>query len=226
MRVVDLGVIGYPEAEALQLARVAEVTDGAEETLFLLEHTPVVTVGRNADLTHLLVPPEALASRGALLARAARGGDITCHFPGQLVAYPIFRLERRPGGLRSFFSDLEEAIIRTLARFEVSAGRVDGRPGVWLGTRKIASIGVAVRRWVSYHGLALNVGPDLRLFSQITLCGLADASPTSLALELAAKGLPVPETATLISEVKDVLVQEFLRLYAPAELAAREAARG
>lgn len=226
MRVVDLGLIGHPEAEALQLARVAEVAAGAEETLFLLEHTPVVTLGRNADLTHLLVSPEALAARGATLVRTARGGDITCHFPGQLVAYPIFRLERRPGGLRHFFSDLEEALIRTLARFELAAGRSEGRPGVWLGSRKIASIGVAVRRWVSYHGLALNVGPELGLFSQITLCGLADASPTSLALELAAQGRPVPETATLITEVKDVLVQEFLRLFAPAQLAAREAAHG
>lgn len=225
MRIEDLGLIDFREAEALQLERVAAVGAGAEETLFLLEHPPVVTLGRNAGLAHLHVAPELLEAQGVLLARATRGGDITCHFPGQVVAYPIFRLERRPGGVRQFFSDLEEVILRTLARFDVSADRMAGRPGVWRDGRKIASIGVAVRRWVSHHGLALNVGPDLSLFSSITLCGLAGASPTSLSQALTEQGrFPIPDTPTLVSEVKNGLAQEFLRLFAPAELAARQAA--
>jgi len=220
MRVEDLGLIGYHEAEALQLARVAAVAEGGEETLYVLEHAPVITLGRNAGLEHLHVAPEALEAAGVILARAARGGDITCHFPGQVVAYPIFRLERRPGGIRRFFSDLEEVILRTLARFEVQGERLASRPGVWVDGGKIASIGVAVRRWVSYHGLALNVALDLSLFSSITLCGMADVRPMSLAAALAARAKSVPDTQTLVAEVKYGLIEEFQRQFAPAPLAA------
>ncbi|MBG0774995.1 MAG: lipoyl(octanoyl) transferase LipB [Desulfovibrionaceae bacterium] len=207
MIVEDLGLIRYADAVAVQERRVAEVADGAENTLFLLEHAPVITLGRNAGDQHLHASPEFLASRGIDLVRSARGGDITCHFPGQLVAYPVFRIAGRPGGLHGFFHDLEEVVIVSLAEVGVTAGRWEGRPGVWIGTRKIASIGIAVRKWTTWHGLALNVGANLDLFSLITLCGLGDAEPTSVHREL---GRDDPS----MGEMKDVLTRNFRRIFA------------
>ena len=218
MRVVDLGLIPFRKAEALQLEAVQQVLAGGEETLFLLEHPPVVTLGRQGGLENLHVAPEFLASQGVDLCHISRGGNITCHFPGQLVAYPVFRIERRPGGVRRFFSDVEEAVIRTASRFGVVAGRWEGRPGVWVGQGKLCSIGVAVRRWVTYHGLALNVGRDLSLFDRITLCGLPDARPTSLHLELdrqAGAALPASQLPTM-DDVKHALREAFADLFAPA----------
>jgi len=214
MRIVDLGLIPYAEAEALQVRTVEEVLAGGEETLFLLEHPPVVTLGRQGGLENLHASPEFLASQGVEVHHISRGGNITCHFPGQLVAYPIFRIERRPGGVRQFFFDVEEAVIRTLDRFGVAAGRWEGRPGVWVGSGKICSIGVAVRRWVTYHGLALNVGRDLSLFDRITLCGLPDARATSLLLELDQQqgGAAAPA----MDDVKHALSQSFQAVFAPA----------
>ena len=113
MIVRDLGLIPFREAEALQLAALEQVLAGGEETLFLLEHPPVVTLGRQGGLENLHVAPEFLAAQGIDLCLISRGGNITCHFPGQLVAYPIFRIERRPGGVRRFFHDVAEAVIRT-----------------------------------------------------------------------------------------------------------------
>lgn len=213
MKVLDLGLIPYHQAEALQLVAVRQVLDGGEETLFLLEHPPVITVGRQGGLENLHASPEFLAAQGVDLARVSRGGNITCHFPGQLVAYPVLRIERRPGGLRGFFQDLEEAVIRALGKFGVAGERWQGRPGVWVAGRKICSIGVAVRRWVTYHGLALNVGPDLSLFARITLCGLPDARPTSLHLEL--ERVPGAALPTM-DQVKHALAQAFCDLFAPA----------
>ncbi|MEW5774772.1 MAG: lipoyl(octanoyl) transferase LipB [Thermodesulfobacteriota bacterium] len=213
MRIVDLGLIPYREAEALQLETVDAVLAGGEETLFLLEHPPVVTLGRQGGLENLHASPEFLAAQGVDLRHISRGGNITCHFPGQLVAYPVFRIERRPGGVRRFFYDLEEAVIRALDRFGVQAARWEGRPGVWAGAGKICSIGVAVRRWVTYHGLALNVGRDLSLFSRITLCGLPDARPTSVHLELDKVPGAVPPS---MDQVKHALAQAFADVFAPA----------
>ena len=208
MKVVELGLTAYDEAERIQLLRLAEVQAGAEETLFLVEHPPVITLGRQGGLEHLRVSEARLAEQGVTLARSGRGGSITCHYPGQLVAYPIFRVERRPGGLKGFFHDLEETVIRALAAFGLPADRVDGRPGVWTPQGKICSIGIGVKRFVTFHGLSLNVSADLGPFPLITLCGLSDARPTSMALEL---GRDVP-----LREVRDVLVQQFRQVFPAA----------
>ena len=207
MRTVDLGRIPFAQAEAVQLARVEQVAGGAEDTLYLLEHEPVVTFGRNGGESNLHVSPELLRGRGVEVARTGRGGDVTCHFPGQLVAYPVFRVDRRPGGLRRFFHDLEEVVIRALGHYGLEASRSPGRPGVWVEERKIASIGIGVRRWVSFHGVALNVGRDLSLFSCMTLCGLPGVEPTSLQLELERAGALVPFPS--VWEVKDVCAGAF-----------------
>ncbi|MDP3427752.1 MAG: lipoyl(octanoyl) transferase LipB, partial [Humidesulfovibrio sp.] len=176
-----------------------------------------------------------LESQGIKLVQTRRGGNITCHFPGQLMAYPIFRVDRRRGGIRQFFADMEEAVIRTCAHFGVAATRRPGFPGVWTGVwtgpDKLCSMGIGVKRGVTYHGLALNVGPDVSLFALITLCGIDGAAPTSLAREagrdavmrdINIRDTRVRETRVReidMKEVKDVLTREFRALFAHPALA-------
>ena len=183
MKIIDLGRISYAEAEALQLERVDEVRYGAEDTLYLLEHDPVITLGRHGGAENLLLGEDFLVERGVALHRSARGGLATCHFPGQLVAYFVLKLDQRPGGVRKFFDDMQQAAIATAQEFGVTAHARQGYPGAWVEKRKLCSVGAAVRRWVSYHGLALNVGPDLSLFDLITPCGIQGVRMTSLSLE-------------------------------------------
>ena len=206
MKIVDLGLISHEKALNIQLERVEQVAGGEENTLYLLEHPPVITVGRNSGWNHLLVDESVLAAEGIALSRTSRGGDITCHYPGQLVAYPVFRVASRPGGMRGFFTDLEEVVIRTLRDFGLQGERVEGRPGVWIGQGKIASIGIGMRRWTSYHGLSLNVARDMTLFRRITLCGLSGARPTSIHHELG-------DDSITMQEVKDVCVREFCAVF-------------
>lgn len=212
MQIIDLGRIQYKKAEAFQLERLDAVVNGAEQTLYLLEHYPVITFGRNGGRENLHVSDDYLASQCIDLVHSNRGGNITCHFPGQLVAYPIFRVAKRPGGMRQFFTDLEEVVIRTAYDFGVIATRQKGRPGVWVENRKICSIGIGMKKWTSYHGLALNVQRDVELFRMITLCGLNDAEPSSLAQELGRKELPM-------QEVKDVLARHFQNIFTHSPMA-------
>jgi lipoate-protein ligase B len=159
------------------------------DRLLLLEHFPVYTIGRGGDATNLLASPERLREIGAELIRIDRGGDITFHGPGQLVAYPIVEL-RDPLDLRRYVRTLEEALIATAAGFGIEAHRLDGLPGIWVGgDRKLAAIGVRVKRGVTTHGLALNVNNDLRWFHEMVPCGLPDKEATSMAVEL---GRPAP----------------------------------
>ncbi|MCT4535904.1 lipoyl(octanoyl) transferase LipB [Halodesulfovibrio sp.] len=212
MQIIDLGQIRYKDAERIQMERLDAVVTGAEQTLYLLEHDPVITFGRNGGRENLHVSDEHLSAAGIDLVHSSRGGNITCHFPGQLVAYPIFRIAKRPGGMRQFFNDLEEIVIRTASDFGVTATRQDGRPGVWVENRKICSIGIGMKKWTSYHGLALNVQRDVELFRMITLCGLADAEPSSLAQELNRDELPM-------QEVKDVLTRHFQTIFTHSTVA-------
>ena len=212
MRVVDLGLIPYAEAEKIQLETLNEVVNGAEETLFLLEHPSVITLGRNGGRENLHVSDEFLEQQGIELVHSSRGGNITCHFPGQLVAYPIFRVAKKPGGMRGLFTDLEEVVMRTCSHYGLPTTRQEGKPGVWIENRKICSIGIAMRKWTSYHGLAFNVLQDVDLFSLITLCGLADAEPTSLAHELGREDLDM-------QEVKHVLREAFRTVFADSAVA-------
>ena len=195
MNIVDLGVMPYSEALAVQLECHERVRQGEEDTLFLVEHPPVITFGRHGEIV-----------------KTDRGGNITCHFPGQLVAYPVFRVGKRTNGLHGFVRTLEEIVIRSAAAFGVEAARWEGRPGVWIGNRKLCSLGMCVRHWVSFHGFALNVGNDLSLFSAITLCGLHDAEATSLSRECGDDSLSM-------QEVKDVCTREFQTLFADPPVA-------
>jgi lipoyl(octanoyl) transferase len=162
------------------------------DRLLLLEHFPVYTIGRGGDESNLLAGPERLRQLGAEYLRIDRGGDITFHGPGQLVAYPIVEL-RDPLDLRRYVRSLEAAIIDTAAAFGVTAARVEGLTGVWVEERrKLAAIGVRVRRGVTTHGLALNVNTKLSWFDEMIPCGIRDKDVTSLAREL---GQPVPMEA-------------------------------
>ena len=158
---------------------MAEGLAGAPDSLLLLEHPPVYTLGRGADLLHLGVA--ALGS--APVRRVNRGGQVTYHGPGQLVGYPILDLRRHRPDVRWYLRALEAVLIVALGDLGIDAERRPGFTGVWTGSRKIASIGVALRRWVSWHGFALNVGMDLSGFAAITPCGITDVEMTSVARE-------------------------------------------
>jgi lipoyl(octanoyl) transferase len=185
LTVEKLGTVSYRPTWELQ-DELAEQRRGRRigDRLLLLEHFPVYTIGRGGDEANLLATPERLRQLGAEFVRIDRGGDITFHGPGQLVAYPIVEL-RDPLDLRRYVRSLEQAVIDAAAGFGVATGRVDGLAGVWVDEeRKLAAIGVRVRRGVTTHGLALNVNTDLGWFDEMIPCGLRDKGVTSLAREL------------------------------------------
>lgn len=184
MRYRWLGRVGYDEAHAAQRRLVDARADNREEDSFLaLEHEPVLTLGKNAASEHLHLTEAEYAARGIALRRVERGGEVTYHGPGHLVAYPIINLRAAGISLRQHICALEDALIATCAHYGVVAGRRDGAPGCWVGERKIGAVGVRVERGVAWHGLALNVGRDLDAFSLINPCGHAGVVSTSIALE-------------------------------------------
>ncbi|MCU0597194.1 MAG: lipoyl(octanoyl) transferase LipB [Desulfobacterota bacterium] len=150
------------------------------DTLLLLEHPPVITVGKGGSIDNILVPRETLHQKGIALYFTDRGGDVTYHGPGQLVGYPILDLSSRGGDLKHYVRDLEEVLIRTLEDFSIHAGRDPHHVGVWIGDRKIAAIGLSIKDWVTMHGFALNVSTDLEGFSVIHACGFKDRTTTSM----------------------------------------------
>ena len=183
--VADLGTLPYAVALELQRAVAkARISGGvAEDVLLLVEHPPVVTLGRSSRQQHLLATPALLAARGVELFEVERGGDVTFHGPGQLVGYPVVDLKRHKRDLHWYLRQVEEALIRALATVDVAAGRSVGQTGVWTQGRKLASIGVHARDWVTWHGFALNVTTDLSYFDLIVPCGIAQVEMTSVARE-------------------------------------------
>ena len=181
-----LGRIGYGEALALQESRSRALKDAqlaggrGEEALLLLEHPPVITLGRNAAEADVLAGADRLAALGVTVEKTNRGGRVTYHGPGQLVGYPILDLNPDRRDVGRFLRDLEEALIRTLATYGIEAGRSAGSTGVWVGDAKIAAIGVHLSRWVTTHGFALNVTTDLDAFSLIVPCGIRTRGVTSM----------------------------------------------
>jgi lipoate-protein ligase B len=172
--------ISYTKALSLQLDLHARCVSGElPGVLLLLEHDPVITMGVKTADGNVLASPEVLDREGVELVRTDRGGDVTYHGPGQLVGYPIFRLREMWLDLRTYLDTLQQSIIDAIADFGL-AGRRHGLAGVWVGDRKVCSIGIAVRKWVTYHGFALNVDPNMRHFAFINPCGLASQQITSL----------------------------------------------
>ncbi len=179
--VCNLGLIPYKEAQELQRRLITLRQESRiDDILLLLEHPPTVTLGRFASSENILVTPDELKRRGITLYSSDRGGEVTFHCPGQMVAYPIIDIRHRVGRLRDYLHQLEEVAIETLSRFDIIAGRWSEHPGIWKDGEQIAAIGLLVSRGITMHGLSLNVNPDLNDFEVINLCGLPGKKATSI----------------------------------------------
>ena len=190
-----LGTVEYEQALQLQDAMVAARHEGRiGDTLLLLEHPHVYTLGRGAAERYLTAPP-----RDVPIYRVSRGGQVTYHGPGQLIAYPILKLEGSDRDVHAYLRALESVIIETLRTYGIQAQRRERLTGVWVGTRKIASIGVGIRRWITLHGLALNVNSDLGFFERIVPCGIEGCQMTSIARE-GRPDVALPAVASALAE--------------------------
>jgi len=207
-----LGLVEYGAGLELQAGLVEERRSGAiGDTLLLLEHPPVITLGVKTRGQHanIVASPEVLAAEGVSVFETGRGGDITYHGPGQLVGYPILDLRPDRCDVHRYVRDIEEALIIALREFEIEGGRLAGRTGVWVGPdgreEKVAAIGVRISRWITSHGFALNVGTNLQHFQLIVPCGIADRGVTSIDRLL---GRAVP-----MKDVEDAVVRAFSRVF-------------
>jgi len=196
LRIIEQGLVPYEEAWEFQRSLHAQRLAGeTPDTLVLLEHPPVYTFGKNAGKANLLDP------RDAQVIQSDRGGDITWHGPGQMVGYPIFNLEDHKKSVSWYMRNLEEVIIQTLAQFEITADRISGMTGVWVDDTKVCAMGVRLSRWVTMHGFALNVGPDMSYFNGMIPCGIQGKGVISMR-ELLGRDIE-------IKEVRPVLIQAF-----------------
>lgn len=200
LTVRDLGLMEYRACWALQEQVHTEVLNGGPATLLLVEHPPVITLGRRAgQMPHVLASPDLLKANGVDLVESDRGGDVTYHAPGQLVAYPILRLTDFGLSVSGYVHLLEDTVVQILAAMGVRSQRDADAVGVWTGGRKVCAIGVRVKRGVTLHGLAINVSTDLRGFDLIVPCGLAGRGVTSLRELLGADAPPMPELKQSLS---------------------------
>ena len=204
--ILDLGLSPFKEVWDLQKELVKKRQNGQiKDTLILAEHEPVYTLGKNANENHILQN----SPRDVKTYQIERGGDVTFHGPGQLVGYPIMDLHYYNKSISCYMRSLEQLIIDTLAKFRVTAERKDGLTGVWVGDEKIAALGVRVTRWITMHGFALNVSPDLTYYSGIIPCGIFEYGVTSMAKQL------TDEVA--VDSVKQVLIEKFMNQFQTAE---------
>jgi lipoate-protein ligase B len=209
-QVLDLGLEPFGLTLARQEALVKQRVRGSvPDTLILVEHPPVVTLGRAKQQGNVLVDPAALLARGVEFFEVTRGGDVTYHAPGQLVGYPIFDLRQHGKDVLRFCRGMEASLIAALEEFGIAARAVPGKAGVWMGEKKIASLGISVRHWVTFHGFALNVSTDLAGFQVIRPCGEDSSVMTSMAALL---GRPVP-----MPEVRRAVIARFAETFSLAE---------
>lgn len=209
LNLLQLGRVPYAEGiRAMNAVVAARKAQQIADTLILLEHPPVLTLGRNSTRSNILASDDLLASRGVEIHEINRGGDVTYHGPGQLVGYPILDLRKYGQDLHLYLRAIEEALIESLHASGIASGRREGLTGVWVGPRKIASIGVGVRHWISMHGFALNVLGDLAPFNQIVPCGIAGVEMTSVEKESGA----APDMKEFALETGRVFEQYFTRL--------------
>jgi lipoyl(octanoyl) transferase len=217
LRVEDLGLRPYGQALAIQreLRRRRLGGELTDDVLLLVEHPPVITLGRGTRASSLPLAPAELERRGVEVFEVERGGDVTLHAPGQLVGYPILDLRYHREDLHWYLRSLEDVLIQALGATGLEADRNPGRTGVWTAGRKIASIGVHVKQWVTLHGFALNVTTDLDLFDLIVPCGLPQVVMTSVAAELLREG-----DSTLMPAVRDRVVEAFCDIFGLSLVAA------
>lgn len=211
--IVRLGRMGYAEALEIQrgAARARISGEIPHDLLILVEHPPVVTLGRSTKRGNPVSSPELLSARGVEFFEVERGGDVTFHGPGQLVGYTIVDLKLHRQDLHWFLRQIEESLIRTLAAYGIGAERDIGRTGVWTSGRKIASIGLHARDWVTWHGFALNVTTDLSYFDLIVPCGIDGVTMTSVAREIEiASG--VPQRSVTVSAAGELVADNFAQV--------------
>ena len=208
-RILELGLVDYDRTRSIQLQLVDKRVDGRiTDTFVFVEHPPTITVGRGALENNILASEEILKQRDVQVCETERGGDVTFHGPGQQVIYPIINLEQRGRDLHRFLRDLEEVVINFLENYDIKGERIPGKTGVWVSDKKICAIGIAVKRWVSYHGLALNLCTDLSYFDLINPCGLPSSTVTSLE---SLTGIPVDRSKVffeLVNSLENVLQVE------------------
>src|SRR3990167_409718 len=205
---LDLGLIDYQKGLSLQQDLLREVASGKiKSVLTFCEHNPVITLGRSAKKENVLKPGEQLKSLGIEVVAANLGGDVTLHLPGQLVVYPVFNLRYLGRDIGLFLRNMEKAVISLLNDYRIKAAALEGSTGVWVERKKIASIGIAVKNWVAYHGVSLNINCNLDLFSLIRPCG-QDIIMTSMARFLSPDDLSIGE---IKSRLSDNFRQEFAR---------------
>jgi lipoyl(octanoyl) transferase len=218
--VVDLGTVAYDDAVAIQeRVHAARLAGEVPDVLLFVQHPAVITLGRAARQEHLLVDAASLEARGIQVRETARGGDVTYHGPGQVVGYPILHLDDHGRDVHEYLRGVEEALIRLLAGYSLVGARIPKLTGVWVGNEKVAAIGIGVRRWVTWHGFALNVTTDLDAFGLIVPCGIRERGVTSLARLL---GREVPE-----AEIKGRLAGSFGEVFSlsPEEITASDLLR-
>lgn len=208
LNIVKLGIVDYHWAHQLQRRLVQEhMQNKGNDSLLLLQHNPVITIGRSGNSSNILVPKSMLSAEGIDIYEIERGGDVTYHGPGQLTGYPIIDLRHFKKDIHWYLRQLEETIIKILAEYSVAGERMEGYTGVWVGDEKVAAIGVAIRRWVTYHGFALNVSPDMSHFQMIRPCGITDKGVTSLERLLGHRvdmDEVIAKTASAFAEVFDI----------------------
>ncbi len=226
IEIIDCGVIEYGKAWDMQKSIFNGRLDGSSEQNVLLycEHPHVYTLGKSGDAENLLISSDFLKSIDATYFEIDRGGDITYHGYGQLVGYPIINVNEYNMGLRDYIYSLEEAIIKTIAHYNIIGSRLEGATGVWVGAKgrekKISAIGVKASRFITMHGFALNVSTDLRYFEYINPCGFTTRGVTSIAKEL---GIGVEEQANLMIEVKQLFADNFAKVLGVSHFAKERA---
>jgi lipoate-protein ligase B len=206
LKIIDWGFKNYSDAldDQITLVEAKKSAPSSPDLLIFSEHNPVYTIGsRTGAASHLLWNEDTLRDKGIQVHKTNRGGDITYHGPGQLIIYPIIHLNNRD--LADYLRKLEIVMIRVLESFAIEAGTREGKTGIWIEDRKICAIGIAVKSWITYHGLALNINPNLEHFQGIIPCGITDGSVTSLQNEIAA----IPEK----SLIKERFVVEFKSVF-------------
>lgn len=180
---VKLGQIPYEEADQLQRDLAEKVSkESMASFVVMFESLPVVTLGKHADLKHLKTSKESLEEKGVSVVQTDRGGEVTAHMPGQLVVYPIFNLPSAGLGVKQYVYILEQAVINTLSRFDITASRDPINPGVWVKEQKVCAVGVRIKNRVTQHGIALNISNSLELFAEMVPCGIAGRGVTSMSL--------------------------------------------